>query len=165
MKADKIVIGFFVFFSTLLFVGFLIMGITFFVVSVKRIKNPECNDEEYMMFLKKGYILRFCYGCNVAADCLLNVIEITATGLGAFIVLIDSDSANWVVIMLITSFVTASIRWALNFKNNRIGYARAFRVLEFAIDEYRNSNRDDAAKKRLLKANKKAQRIIADFVE
>ena len=165
MNAQSIVIGFFVVCGVSLLAGLIIMGLAFLIMSLYRMKKPEINDAEYMVYLKKGYVLRFCYGYNVAADLLLHIIEIAATGLGTFIVLIDQTAAGLVAIMLITSFISSSVRGALNLKYNRIAYARAFRILEFAVDEYRISAKDNEAKKRLQEANIKAQQIISDFIE
>ncbi len=163
MTSNQVVICFFSFFGIIVLIWMLVMGIVFIRATFKRIKNPEIDDCEYIVYVKKGYILRFCYGCCVAADTLLTVAGISATGVGAFIALLPDNTPVQVVLMLITSFVSVSLQNALNLKHGRIAYARAFRVLEFAVDEYRISYKLQSDKQKLYDANKEAQKIIEDI--
>ena len=164
-QSEQIVIAFFIICGTVLLAALLIMGIVFLIMSLKRIKNPDLNDSEYLTFLKKGYILRFCYGYCVAADTLLMGVEIAATATGAFIALIPDTPSSLVAILLIATFASSSLRNALNLKHGRVAYAKAFRKIEYATDAYRISNRDEESKKKLHEANEAAQKIIEDFVE
>lgn len=164
-QSEQIVFTFFVICGTVLLVALLIMGITFLVASLKGIKNPDLDDPEYLAYLKKGYILRFCYGYCVAADTLLTGVEIAATATGAFIALIPDTPSSLVAILLIATFAASSLRSALNLKHGRAAYAKAFRKIEFATDDYRVSNHDSEAKQKLHEANEVAQKIIEDLVE
>lgn len=165
MSAESIVLFFFIVSGAIVLAALLIIGISFTVMTVKRIKEPELNDREYLIYLKKGYVLRFCYGCCVAADTLLTIFEIAATGTGTFIALIPDAPAHLVAIMLITTFITSTFCNALNLKHLRKAYAKAFRILEFAVDRYRISAQSWLNKRDLQKANEEAQRIIEEFNE
>lgn len=163
--AIKIIIGFFAVCAVVILLALLSIGITFLTMSLRRLKDSECDFPEYEIYLKKGYVLRFCYGICVGADLMLATVEIAATGIGTFIVLIPDTPSYLVAIMLITTFIASSLRTIFNLRNNRIGYARAFRTLEFAIDDYRVSSHTFEDKARLHQANRVAQQIISDFNE
>lgn len=163
--SEQIVLNFSIACGAILLIALVIMGITFLIASLRKIKKPDSNDAEYLIFLKKGYILRFCYGYCVAADILLTGVEIAATALGAFIALIPDTPSSLVAILLIVTFTASSLRNALNLKHGRAAYAKAFRKLEFAIDDYRISDHNIADKQKLHKANEDAQKIIEDLVE
>lgn len=165
ISAEQVVIYFFIICGVVVLIGLSIMGIVFAAASFKRMKHPEDADNEYIVYLKKGYVLRFCYGYCVATDILLKVIEIAATATGTFIALIPDTSSTLVATMLITTFIASAIQNVLDLKHGRAAYARAFRILEFAVDDYRISNKDMYAKEKLLKANREAQQIISDLVE
>lgn len=165
LLATKIILGFFITCGIVIVVALIFIGLSFLIMAMKRLKNSECDCPEYALYLKKGYVLRYCYGFCVAADTLLIVIEIAATGLGTFIVLIPDTPSYLVAIMLITTFIASALRNALNLPNNRKGYASAFRILEFALDAYRISSRTAADKQKLVEANIKAQEEIAKFNE
>lgn len=165
LLATKIILGFFIVCGAAIILALAIIGLSFLVMAFKRLNDSECDYPEYAIYLKKGYVLRYCYGFCVAADTILIVIEIAATGIGTFIVLIPDTPSYLVAIMLITTFIASSLRSALNLKNNRKGYASAFRVLEFALDTYRISSHTFHDKQKLIEANIKAQQIISDFNE
>ena len=131
-------------------------------------KNKETQgsiDAEYLVYLQRGYTLRFCYAICVAADYLLIILEITATGIGAFISLTPDADTYPIAVLLIISFIASMFRNALNLKYLRRAYAQAFRVLEFALDEYRISNKTDDVKRRLQRENERAQQIIETYNE
>lgn len=87
-------------------------------------------------------------------------------GMGiTFIVLLESVESYLVVILLVTSFAVSVLRNGLNLKNNRIAYAKAFRVLEFALDEYRLSDKKKEDKEKLCEANREAQKVIEIYNE
>lgn len=165
-SAGKIVIGFFWVVLGILALGLIIVGVTFLIASSKNSKSDtSSNDLVYKKFSNKGYIFRFCYGVCVAADTFLQGIEVAATALGIFIVLMpDADNAM-IAILLMISFIATTIQNALKIKNCRIAYAKAFRIMEFAMDEYYISGRTSADKEKLIEANKKAQNIIEVLLE
>lgn len=165
MTGEQVTTVFFIICGIVVIVALVIMGLVFLIATVKRLEEPEIQNAEYIIYMRKGYVLRFCYGYCVAADILLKVLEIAATATGAFIALIPDTPSYLVAFLLIVTFFASSVQNALNLKNARSAYARAFRILEFATDDYRISNRDWDAKKKLHEANEKAQKIIEDFVE
>ena len=165
ISAEQVVFAFFIICGVVILTALAIMGLVFVIASFKRMKSPEIDDEEYILYLKKGYILRFCYGYCVAADIILKAIEIAATATGTFIALIHGTSSTLVATMLITTFIASSIQNALDLKHGRTAYARAFRILEFATDDYRISSRTNNDKRKLHEANQEAQQIISDLVE
>lgn len=163
--SESVVIHFFIGCGVVVGGMFLIMGIVFLLMTIKRLKNPGLDDEIYVEYLKKGYTLRFCYGCSVVADTFCAVVEIAATGISVFIVLIPDTESSLIVIMLIISFVSSAISFVLNLTNCRKAYARAFRILEFATDKYKTSEHKERDKRALREANIRAQKIIEDFLE
>ncbi len=165
ISAEQIVVYFFVICGVVVVLCLAIMGLVFVVASFKRIKQPEDEDQEYIVYLKKGYVLRFCYGYCVAADVLLKVIEIAATATGTFIALIPNTPSALVATMLITTFIASAIQNALDLKHGRSAYAKAFRILEFATDDYRISFKGRFANEKLHEENKKSQQIIAELYE
>lgn len=165
MTSSQVVICFFLTLGIVVILWMVVMGVVFIAAAFKRAQKPEIDDEEYIVYIKKDHMIRFCYGYCVAADVLLTIVGITATGVGAFIALLPDNSSVQVVLMLITSFVSTSLQNALNLKHARSAYARAFRVLEFAIDQYRISNKTLDDKKELCEANRRAQQIIESLVE
>lgn len=161
----QVVIGFFIICGILVLLALLVMGLVFLIASLKRIEDPEIQNQEYMVYLKKGYILRFCYGFCVAIDTLLLTIEIAATATGTFIAVIPGTPSYLVAILLIATVIASNFRSVLDLKHGRAAYARAFRILEFAVDDYRISNHDWEAQKKLHDANVRAQKIIEDLYE
>lgn len=165
ISAEKIVIAFFIIAVVVSVSGLVGMGITFIIRMRQNEISAEKEDEEYRVFLQRGYTLRFCYGYSVFADVVLQFIEVIATALGTFIVLLESVESYLVVILLVTSFAASVLRNGLNLKNNRIAYAKAFRVLEFALDEYRLSDKKKEDKEKLCEANREAQKVIEIYNE
>ena len=167
MKAEFVIFIFFLVCGGVVVLALAIIGISFAIMSLINLKNSkkEGYDKEYITYQEKGCVQRFCYGCCVAADTILTIFEIAATGVGSFIALIPNTPAYLMAIMLITTFISSTFRNALNLKYLRKAYAKAFRILEFAVDEYRISEQTFDDKLKLQEANKQAQAVIENFNE
>ena len=163
--ALKVVTVFFIIIVVLAVVGLSGIGISFIILMKNNLKVSKDLDSEYFEYLNRGYVIRFCYGYSVFADVLLTFVEVMSTALGTFIVLMDNVASYLVVVLLITSFVASALKNVLNLKYNRMAYAKAFRILEFALDDYRISEKTMEDKKRLHQANERAQEIIELFAE
>lgn len=165
--AEKIVYHFFFWTILIATVGGIILATIFIVSAIQGGKEQgiDNQDREYTSFHRKCGILRVCYGICVAADIFLTLVELVATAIGAYIVLLTEDDKVLVAVMLITSFLASSIRSALNLKYNRMAYAKAFRELEFALDDYLSSNKTAGDIEKLHNANRKAQAHIEYFNE
>ena len=165
--AEKIVCYFFFWTILIASVGGIILTTIFVVSAIQGGKEQGIDnwDREYTSFHRKCGILRICYGICVAADIFLTLVEIIATAIGAYIVLLTEDNKVLVAVMLIASFLASSIRSALNLKYNRMAYAKAFRELEFALDDYFSSNKTAGDIEKLHNANRKAQAHIEYFNE
>lgn len=165
--AEKIVYHFFFWTILIASAGGIILA-TIFIVSAIQGGKEQCidnQDREYTSFHRKCGILRVCYGICVAADIFLTLVELVATAIGVYIVLLTEDDKVLVAVMLIASFLASSIRSALNLKYNRMAYAKAFRELEFALDDYLSSNKTAGDIEKLHNANRKAQAHIEYFNE
>lgn len=167
VSPEHIVYIFFLSTLTIFLIGGIVLSAVFIVSAIqgKREQSMDGRDKEYDSFYRKSGILRICYGANVFADILLSLIEVISTAIGAYIVLFDDVNTSLVAVMLIIVFLSSSIRSALNLKYNRIAYAKAFRELEFALDDYLSSDKTSEDIEKLHLANRKAQAHIEYFNE
>lgn len=167
VSPEHIVYLFFLCTLTIFLIGGIVLSAVFIVSAVqgKKAENITGQDAEYERFYRKSGILRVCYGANVFADIFLSLVEAIATAIGAYIVLFDNIDTSLVAVMLIVVFLASSIRSALNLKYNRMAYAKAFRELEFALDDYPSSNKTAGDIEKLHNANRKAQAHIEYFNE
>ena len=149
-------------------VALVLIGIAFWRISKRPktgVSSSETNDSEYLIYSKKGYVLRICYAICVAADYILIILEIAATGLSAYIALTPGAETYPIAVLLIISFIASTFRNALSLKHLRKAYAEAFRILEFAVDAYRISDKTAEDKHKLQQENERAQQVIASYNE
>ncbi|MCI8397883.1 MAG: hypothetical protein HFF90_00545 [Oscillibacter sp.] len=59
ISAEQVVFAFFIICGVVILTALAIMGLVFVIASFKRMKSPEIDDEEYILYLKKGIFLDF----------------------------------------------------------------------------------------------------------
>lgn len=110
-------------------VALVLIGIAFWRISKRPktgVSSSETNDSEYLIYSKKGYVLRICYAICVAADYILIILEIAATGLSAYIALTPGAETYPIAVLLIISFIASTFRNALSLKYLRKSIRRSF---------------------------------------
>lgn len=125
-------------------VALVLIGIAFWRISKRPktgVSSSETNDSEYLIYSKKGYVLRICYAICVAADYILIILEIAATGLSAYIALTPGAETYPIAVLLIISFIAST------------------------FDAYRISDKTAEDKHKLQQENERAQQVIASYNE
>ncbi len=165
--AQNIVVCFFAVIIGLFLLGIVIIAIFFLIIAFRGKEDKKTNENaEYAIYKQKAFVLRACYRFMAAIDIFLQLVSVIASGLGAYIILLPGNKQSLVAILLITAFLGSSIRGIFHLPISRKAYAKAFRELEFGLDQFRMDQQEQKDNTKVLyEASQKAQKYIEDLYE
>lgn len=161
-------------------IPFLVIAIIAVVVVITTttlylIKNKKHKDERKMsntpkiiqIYREKEHTLRQWYSIIVGMDTLMLCISILCNAIAIIMSQFDNIDKNIVMIFMILTLVSNSIRNGFNLPNLRKPYIKATRHLELSIDEceYTHKKDEKQIENDLHKAYCESQQIIETFFE
>lgn len=142
-----------------------------YLVKIKKRKKERSINKTpntIQIYREKEHTLRQWYSIIAGMDSLMLCISILCNAIAIIISQFDVFDQNIVMIFMILTLVSNSIRNGFNFPNLRKPYIKATRHLELAIDEceYTHNKKDEEEiENDLHKAYCESQEIIETFFE
>lgn len=160
-------------FLVIIIIAIAVVGITttlYFVKTKKHKDEREKNQKPNIIqiYREKEHTLRQWYSIIAGMDTLMLCISILCNAIAIIMSQFDKIDQNIIMIFMILTLVSNSIRNGFNFPNLRKPYIKATRHLELAIDEceYTHNKKDEKEMESdLHKAYCESQEIIETFFE
>ena len=141
----------------------------YFVRQKKQKKERKANNTPSIIqvYRDKEQMLRVWYSVIAGMDTFLLCVSILSNAIAIILSQFQDVSQNTIIIFMILTLVSSSIRNGFNFPELRKPYIKATRHLELAINEceYTHKKNEKEIENDLCEAYSESQQIIETFFE
>ena len=143
---------------------------TLYLIKIKKQKRSRKENSApniIQIYREKEHTLRQWYSIIAGMDSVMLCVSILCNAIAIILSQFNKVDQNIVMIFMILTLVSNSIRNGFNFPQLRKPYIKATRHLELAIDEceYTHEKKEKQIEKDLHKAYCESQEIIENFFE